>query len=104
MVRIFFPSLPGAGKTMLARRMPGILPELTDDEALEVASIRSLAGLPVLSLNRVPPLEAPHHSASSMALVSGGSRTARPGAIVRAHRGLLFLDESRITQRRIIEA
>jgi magnesium chelatase family protein len=85
---------PGAGKTMLARRLPGILPELTEEEALEVASIRSLAGLPVHALDRVPPLEAPHHSASASALVSGGSRVARPGAIVRAHRGLLFLDEA----------
>jgi magnesium chelatase family protein len=85
---------PGAGKTMLARRLPGILPRLTEEEALEVASIRSLTGLPVHRLDTVPPLEAPHHSASMTALVGGGSRTARPGAIVRAHRGVLFLDEA----------
>lgn len=85
---------PGAGKTMLARRLPGILPVLTDEEALEVASIRSLTGQGVRTLDRVPPLEAPHHSASVSALVGGGSRVARPGAIVRAHRGVLFLDES----------
>ncbi|WP_091232934.1 YifB family Mg chelatase-like AAA ATPase [Microbacterium sp. 3J1] len=85
---------PGAGKTMLARRLPGILPPLTDEEALEVASIRSLTGESVRALDRVPPMETPHHSASVSALVGGGSRVARPGAIVRAHRGVLFLDES----------
>lgn len=85
---------PGAGKTMLARRLPGILPPLTEAEALEVASIRSLSGEPVRTLDLLPPLEAPHHSASVAALVGGGSRVARPGAIVRAHRGVLFLDES----------
>lgn len=85
---------PGAGKTMLARRLPGIMPLLADDEALEVASIRSLCGEPVEALDRTPPLEAPHHSASVAALVGGGSRAARPGAIARAHRGVLFLDEA----------
>lgn len=85
---------PGAGKTMLARRLPGILPRLTGDEALEVASIRSLAGEAVQSLIAVPPIESPHHSASVAALVGGGSRAARPGAISRAHRGVLFLDEA----------
>lgn len=85
---------PGAGKTMLARRLPGILPPLSEEEALEVASIRSLMGDRVVSLDRVPPIEAPHHSASVAALVGGGSRAARPGAIVRAHRGVLFLDEA----------
>lgn len=85
---------PGAGKTMLARRLPGILPPLTDEEALEVASIRSLAGESVRSLDLVPPMQSPHHSASVAALVGGGSRVARPGAIVRAHRGVLFLDEA----------
>ncbi len=85
---------PGAGKTMLARRLPGILPPLTEEEALEVASIRSLTGEPVTRLDPLPPLEAPHHSASVAALVGGGSRVARPGSIVRAHRGVLFLDEA----------
>ncbi|MBT2485724.1 MULTISPECIES: YifB family Mg chelatase-like AAA ATPase [unclassified Microbacterium] len=85
---------PGAGKTMLARRLPGILPPLDEREALEVASIRSLSGRPVLALDSLPPLEAPHHSASVAALVGGGSRVARPGAIARAHRGVLFLDEA----------
>lgn len=85
---------PGAGKTMLARRLPGILPPLTEEEALEVASIRSLSGDAVAALEALPPLEAPHHSASVAALVGGGSKMARPGAIARAHRGILFLDEA----------
>ncbi|WP_337003146.1 MULTISPECIES: YifB family Mg chelatase-like AAA ATPase [unclassified Microbacterium] len=85
---------PGAGKTMLATRLPGIMPALDDRDALEVASIRSLSGEPVAVLDRLPPLEAPHHSASVAALVGGGSRAARPGAIARAHAGVLFLDEA----------
>lgn len=85
---------PGAGKTMLAQRMPGILPALTEEAALEVASIRSLSGDSVTVIDTLPPLEAPHHSASVAALVGGGSRAARPGSIVRAHRGILFLDEA----------
>ena len=85
---------PGAGKTMLARRLPGILPELDDDAAVQAASIRSLAGLPVTSLSRVAPFEAPHHSVSVAALIGGGSRTVRPGAIARASGGVLVLDEA----------
>ncbi|MGJ0388059.1 YifB family Mg chelatase-like AAA ATPase [Microbacterium sp. CGR1] len=85
---------PGAGKTMLARRLPGILPSLTEEEALEVASIRSLTGDSVRRLDVTPPIESPHHSASVAALVGGGSRAVRPGAISRAHRGVLFLDEA----------
>ncbi len=85
---------PGAGKTMLARRLPGLLPDLDDETALQVASVRSLAGLPVRSLVRTPPFEAPHHTASATALVGGGSRTVQPGAIARASGGVLFLDEA----------
>ncbi|MGM1016498.1 MAG: YifB family Mg chelatase-like AAA ATPase [Actinomycetota bacterium] len=85
---------PGAGKTMLARRLPGILPPLGEEDSLEVASIRSLNGDAVDALDRGAPLEAPHHSTSVAALVGGGSLAARPGAIVRAHRGVLFLDEA----------
>ncbi|GAA3647458.1 YifB family Mg chelatase-like AAA ATPase [Microbacterium marinilacus] len=85
---------PGAGKTMLARRLPGILPALDDAAALEVASLRSLAGEPIVALDRTPPFEAPHHSASVAALVGGGSRAARPGAVARASRGVLFVDEA----------
>lgn len=95
---------PGAGKTMLARRLPGILPPLSEREALEVASIRSLSGHPVLALDPLPPLEAPHHSASVAALVGGGSRVARPGAIARAHRGVLFLDEAAEFTRAALDA
>ncbi|HTN55499.1 MAG TPA: YifB family Mg chelatase-like AAA ATPase [Microbacterium sp.] len=95
---------PGAGKTMLARRLPGILPLLDDAAALEVAAIRSLAGEPVRALDPVAPFVAPHHSASSAALVGGGSRVARPGAIVRAHRGVLFLDETPEFQRSALDA
>lgn len=85
---------PGAGKTMIAERLPGILPPLTDDEALETAALRSLSGEAVDALSRTPPLEAPHHSASMAALVGGGSRLVRPGAIARASGGVLFLDEA----------
>lgn len=85
---------PGAGKTMLARQLPGILPPLDDEAALSVASIRSLSGARVAELTRTPPFEAPHHSASVAALVGGGSRILRPGAIARATEGVLFLDEA----------
>jgi magnesium chelatase family protein len=85
---------PGSGKTMLARRLPGILPPLDDEAALHVASIRSLGGATVTRLDRVPPFEAPHHTASVAALVGGGSRVIRPGAIARASHGVLFLDEA----------
>ncbi|MBO3663993.1 YifB family Mg chelatase-like AAA ATPase [Microbacterium stercoris] len=85
---------PGAGKTMLAQRLPGILPPLDEEAALEVASLRSLAGHTISTLDRTPPFEAPHHSASIAALIGGGSRTARPGAIARASRGVLFIDEA----------
>jgi magnesium chelatase family protein len=85
---------PGAGKTMLARRLPGILPELDDQAALASASMRSLSGARVVELSRRPPFEAPHHSASVAALVGGGSRVVRPGAIARASEGVLFLDEA----------
>ncbi|MFT3799304.1 YifB family Mg chelatase-like AAA ATPase [Microbacterium sp.] len=85
---------PGAGKTMLARRLPGILPELDDETAIQAASLRSLAGMRVGGLSRTAPFEAPHHSASVAALVGGGSRVVRPGAIARAGGGVLFLDEA----------
>src|SRR5690606_37609564 len=84
---------PGSGKSMLAARLPGILPRLTPAEALEVSMIASLAGQLAdgrLSLRR--PFRNPHHSASMAALVGGGHR-ARPGEVSLAHRGVLFLDE-----------
>ncbi len=86
---------PGAGKTMIASRLPGILPDLDEQAAIEVSSIRSLAGLGVGSaLVTRPPLEAPHHSASAAAIVGGGSGVIRPGAAARAAHGILFLDEA----------
>ncbi|MDZ8172337.1 YifB family Mg chelatase-like AAA ATPase [Microbacterium xanthum] len=85
---------PGAGKTMLARRLPGILPALDDRAALAVATVRSLSDGGITALPRIPPFEAPHHSASAAALVGGGSRTIRPGAVARASEGVLFLDEA----------
>jgi len=85
---------PGAGKTMLARRLPAILPDLDDADALSAACVRSLSGAAVSRLDRTPPWEAPHHSASVAALVGGGSRVVRPGAIARASGGVLFLDEA----------
>lgn len=86
---------PGAGKTMLAERLPSILPELDDAAALEVTALQSIAGLlpPGSGLIRRPPFQAPHHSASAAALIGGGSGLARPGAMSLAHRGVLFLDE-----------
>jgi magnesium chelatase family protein len=85
---------PGTGKTMLARRLPGILPPLTAEEALEVTRIHSVAGL--LPADRplvtAPPFRAPHHTASTAALVGGGS-APRPGEASLAHRGVLLLDE-----------
>jgi magnesium chelatase family protein len=86
---------PGAGKTMLASRLPGLLPDLDARAALEVSSVRSLAGLPVGgALATRPPFESPHHTASAAALVGGGSSTIRPGAAARASDGVLFLDEA----------
>lgn len=92
---IFMLGPPGAGKTMLASRLPGLLPKLEVDAALELASIRSLAGLAVG--DRLPvraPFEAPHHTATAAAIVGGGSGVIRPGAAVRATNGVLFLDEA----------
>src|SRR6218665_633949 len=86
---------PGAGKTMLASRLPGLLPDLDTEAALEVASIGSLAGGEVgTALARRPPFEAPHHTATAAAMVGGGSRLIRPGAVARASHGVLFLDEA----------
>lgn len=86
---------PGVGKTMLAQRLPGLLPELTESEALEVTAIHSVVGMLSESTPLItrPPFIAPHHSSSVAALVGGGSGMARPGAVSRAHRGVLFLDE-----------
>jgi magnesium chelatase family protein len=87
---------PGAGKTMLARRLPTILPPLDDRAALDVTAIHSIAGVlpPTARLIRRPPFQAPHHTASMAALVGGGSGLARPGAVSLASEGVLFLDEA----------
>lgn len=86
---------PGAGKTMLARRLPGLLSDLSHSEALEVTRIHSAAGeLADGQAPRVePPFRAPHHSASAVSLIGGGAASMRPGEISLAHRGVLFLDE-----------
>ncbi len=85
---------PGTGKTMLARRLPTILPPLDPDEAFEVTRIQSVAGgAPPSRLARHRPFRAPHHTASTAALVGGGSIRPQPGEVTRAHRGVLFLDE-----------
>ncbi|WP_207454860.1 YifB family Mg chelatase-like AAA ATPase [Desertivibrio insolitus] len=92
---LFLLGPPGAGKTMLAARLPGLLPDLETEAAIEVTSVRSLAGLPVgATLATRPPFEAPHHTATPAALVGGGSSWIRPGAAPRASHGVLFLDEA----------
>lgn len=92
---LFLLGPPGAGKTMLIERLPGLLPDLDATAALEVSSIRSLCGLPVGSaLATRPPLESPHHTATAASLVGGGSGVIRPGAAARASHGILFLDEA----------
>ncbi len=97
---------PGAGKTMLAERLPSILPELEDGAALEVTALHSIAGLlPVGGrLLRRPPFQAPHHTATVPSIVGGGSGLARPGAISLAHRGVLFLDEAPEFSKAALEA
>jgi magnesium chelatase family protein len=87
---------PGAGKTLLAQRLPSILPPLSDEAALEVTALHSIAGLLPATprLIRRPPFQAPHHTATAAALVGGGSGVVRPGAISLAHHGVLFLDEA----------
>ncbi len=85
---------PGAGKTMLARRLPGLLPDLDDAQALDATRVHSAAGFPLPGgLVRRPPLRAPHHGTSAVAMVGGGSGRLRPGEISLAYGGVLFLDE-----------
>ncbi|MEL4503932.1 YifB family Mg chelatase-like AAA ATPase [Luteococcus sp. H138] len=92
---LFLAGPPGVGKTMLAERMPGLLPPLTRAESLEVSAIHSLAGHDLNhGLVSRPPFADPHHSASLASLIGSGARVARPGAVSLAHRGVMFLDEA----------
>jgi len=100
---ILFSGPPGAGKTMLATRIPGILPAMTEDEALEAAAVQSLAGAGFRAEQfGSRPFRSPHHTASSIALVGGGS-PPRPGEISLAHQGVLFLDELPEFSRQVLE-
>jgi len=96
---------PGAGKTMLASRLPGLLPDLTDDESVEVTAVHSVAGTfdPDRGLIRRPPFEDPHHTATAASIVGGGSGVPRPGAASRAHRGVLFMDEAPEFSTRVLQ-
>ena len=91
---LFLHGQPGVGKTMLASRLTSILPDLEEEEAIEVSALHSLAGetLETGLLTR-PPYQSPHHTASRQSIVGGGGREIRPGAVSLAHRGVLFLDE-----------
>jgi magnesium chelatase family protein len=96
---------PGAGKTMLARRLPTILPALTEEEALEVVAIHSVAGLlaPNAAVSVARPFRAPHHTLSAAGLIGGGSNP-RPGEVSLAHHGVLFLDELQEIPRHVLDA
>jgi len=94
---------PGSGKSMLAARLPGVLPPMSEDEAIEVAAIASVASSGFDARHWMQrPFRAPHHTASGVALVGGGS-SPRPGEITLAHRGVLFLDELPEFDRRVLE-
>ncbi len=96
---------PGAGKTMLAQRLPGLLPPLPPEHRLEVSKIHSASGAgAALGLGSAPPFRAPHHGASMVSLIGGGSAHVRPGESSLAHRGVLFLDEMGEFPTRVLDA
>ncbi|MEU6650253.1 YifB family Mg chelatase-like AAA ATPase [Streptomyces sp. NPDC046900] len=103
---LFLEGPPGAGKTMLAERLPAVLPRLGRQESLEVTAVHSVAGLlpPGKPLIDIAPYCAPHHSATMQALVGGGPGIARPGAVSLSHRGVLFLDETPEFSSRALDA
>ncbi|MFF3269416.1 YifB family Mg chelatase-like AAA ATPase [Streptomyces chrestomyceticus] len=103
---IFFLGPPGAGKTLLAERLPGLLPRLSPKESLEVTAVHSVAGAlpPGQPLVDRPPYCAPHHSATMASLVGGGSGLPRPGAVSLAHHGVLFIDEAAECNARVLDA
>ena len=103
---LLFTGPPGCGKTLLAERLPAILPDLGFEESLEVSQIHSVAGTlpPDAPLISRPPFQAPHHGATAASVVGGGSGIARPGAASLAHRGILFLDEAPEFQRVVLDA
>ena len=93
---LLFVGPPGTGKTMLAQRIPGILPELNNEQALEVTAIHSIAGNLTSGnlLTKQPPFVSPHHTTTATAMVGGGSHVIKPGAVSLAHNGVLFIDEA----------
>jgi magnesium chelatase family protein len=96
----------GSGKTTIAERIPGLLPDLDDEESLELTAVHSLAGTLPPGASRIvrPPFRAPHHSASRAGILGGGSGRVRPGEVSRAHLGVLFLDEFPLFPTDVVEA
>ena len=97
---------PGTGKTMLAERLPTILPQLDIDDAIEVAAIHSIAGINQRGFNlfNIPPFVAPHHTTTPVAMIGGGSGLIKPGAISLSHKGILFIDEAPECARGVLDS